>query len=536
MPTTATSRATISGVLAVAGGMATAELVSGVLSLRASPVVAVAETVIELTPGSIAEPLIALVGQADKPLLITGVLLGLVALGALAGVLGARRRGAGVALLVALGVVGVAASMTRTGAGMLDALPSLVGAGVAIGLLSWLLRAATGAVRASTAAPQHATEARADAPVAAAGATAAHPAAASSFDRRSFLLRTSAVGVGALLVAGAGRQLGRGRAAVEAARVDLRRVLQQRLRKVAAPAGVDVGPKGVAPWVTPVGDFYRIDTSLSPPLLTPDNWRLRVHGMVDNELELTYADLLERELVDSWVTLCCVSNEVGGPLIGNARWTGVRLDDLLAQARPRAGADAVLSRSVDGWTCSTPLAALTDGRDALLAVAMDGKALPVEHGFPVRMVVPGLYGYVSATKWVVDMEVTKFAEISAYWTERGWSEQAPIKTSSRIDVPGAGANVAAGSVVVGGVAWAQHRGIDAVEVRVDDGPWQRAALAAEPTIDSWRQWRWRWAATPGEHTLAVRAVDGDGEVQTGAVAGVLPDGATGYHTLSVQVA
>ena len=520
--------------------MAAAELATSALSLRAAPVVAVAESVIALTPGWIAEPLIALVGQKDKPLLIAGVVLGLVALGAVAGVLGRRRRPVAIALLLALGLIGVVAELTRAGAGMLDAVPALAGTGVAIGLLGWLL----GRVPAVGRVPEAgwgdpASPAAALQPAATAtGATAITGAAdgADSLDRRAFLLRAGAVGVGAVVAAGAGRWIGRGRDAVEAARVDLRRVLMNRLRKVRPPAGVDVGPPGVAPWVTPVDDFYRIDTALTPPLLTPDNWRLRIHGLVDRELNLTYADLVGRDLVDSWVTLCCVSNQVGGPLISNGRWTGVRLDELLAEAGPRDGADAVLSRSVDGWSCGTPLGALTDGRDSLLAVALDGEPLPVEHGFPVRMVVPGLYGYVSATKWVVDMEVTKFAEISAYWTERGWAEQAPIKTSSRIDVPGPGTDVSAGTVAVGGVAWAQHRGIDAVEVRVDEEPWQRATLAAEPTIDSWRQWHWEWEASSGSHTLSVRAVDGDGELQTGAVADVLPDGATGYHTVSVTVA
>ena len=520
-------------MLAVAGGMATAELVTSVLSLRAAPVVAVAESVIALTPGWIAEPLIALVGQKDKPLLIAGVLIGLAVLGAVAGILGRRRRVASTALLLVLGLIGVLAELTREGAGMLDAVPALVGTGVAIGLLRWLLGRVPALEGAPSAPPASSPPAGASTGATAFAAPASGPG---SLDRRAFLLRAGAVGVGAVVAAGAGRWIGRGRDAVEAARVDLRRVLMDRLRKVRTPAGVDVGPPGVAPWVTPVGDFYRIDTALTPPLLTPDNWRLRIHGLVDHELTLTYADLVARELVDSWVTLCCVSNEVGGPLISNGRWTGVRLDDLLAEAGPRDGADAVLSRSVDGWSCGTPLAALTDGRDSLLAVALDGEALPVEHGFPVRMVVPGLYGYVSATKWVVDMEVTKFAEISAYWTERGWAEQAPIKTSSRIDVPGPGSDVSAGTVAVGGVAWAQHRGIDAVEVRVDDGPWQPATLAAEPTIDSWRQWHWRWQASSGSHTLSVRAVDGDGELQTGAVADVLPDGATGYHTVTVTVA
>lgn len=518
--------------------MASAELVTGLLSLRTSPLIAVGEWVIELTPGAVAEFFIGLVGQADKPLLVSGVILALLGFGALAGALSARRSAVGMGLLAVLGAIGAVAALTRGRADALDGLPALVATVVAMVLLSWLLAAARGpatttaaaagpGVAAPDRAPSTPTPERAPSAPAAGGASAA----ANDVTRRDFLLRAGATGAAAVLAAGAGRWLARGRDAVEAAR----RALRLPVRDVPVPEGVSVGVAGVSPWLTPTDDFYRIDTALTPPLVTPQNWRLRVHGMVDRELNISFADLLEREVVDAFVTLCCVSNPVGGPLIGNTRWTGVRIADLLAEAGPQAGADAVLSRSVDGWTCGTPLAALTDGRDSLLAFAMDGRALPVEHGFPVRMVVPGLYGYVSATKWLVDLEVTRFADFAAYWTDRGWAEQAPIKTSSRIDVPGDGASVPVGRVAVGGVAWAQHRGIDAVEVRVDDGPWQRATLADEPTIDTWRQWRWDWEASPGDHELYVRATDSTGAVQTGDETGVMPDGATGWHRVSVRV-
>jgi DMSO/TMAO reductase YedYZ molybdopterin-dependent catalytic subunit len=302
---------------------------------------------------------------------------------------------------------------------------------------------------------------------------------------------------------------------------------------LATPAGADLEVTGVAPWRTPPNDFYRIDTALTVPLIEPGEWRLRIHGMVDREMTLTYQDLLDRGLSDAWITIACVSNEVGGDLIGNTVWGGVPIKTLLDEAGVRGDADALLSTSKDGWTCGTPLEALTDGRDALLAVAMDGEPLPIEHGFPVRQVVPGLYGYVSATKWVTDWEITRFQDFSAYWTERGWAPLGPIKTQSRIDVPGGKAR--AGVVKVAGVAWAQRRGVKAVEVRVDKGEWQQATLARVPNIDTWVQWVWDWDAEPGDHRLEVRATDSTGEPQTAQRADVLPDGATGYDGAFVTV-
>jgi hypothetical protein len=287
--------------------------------------------------------------------------------------------------------------------------------------------------------------------------------------------------------------------------------------------------------VVPNGDFYRIDTALTVPRLTTAGWSLRVWGEVDREVRLDWAGLLAKPLVQRYLTLACVSNEIGGDLVGNALWTGWPVRELLALAGPKAGADMVLSRSADGWTASTPLAALTDGRDALLAVAMNGEPLPFEHGFPVRLVVPGLYGYVSATKWVTELKVTRYAVDEGYWTPRGWSALGPVKTASRIDVPRSGAKVGPGQVAVAGVAWAMHRGIRAVQVRVDDGPWADARVAAEPTLDSWRQWVYPWDATAGSHVLTVRAQDETGQWQTDQVAPVAPDGATGYHSVTVRV-
>jgi DMSO/TMAO reductase YedYZ molybdopterin-dependent catalytic subunit len=299
------------------------------------------------------------------------------------------------------------------------------------------------------------------------------------------------------------------------------------------PAGVQV--TGATPYVSDNDDFYRIDTALYPPQVDPSTWQLRIHGMVRNPITITWEQLLQRPMIERYVTLACVSNEVGGDLIGNARWLGTPIKALLDEAAPLPGADQVIQRSVDGWTCGSPTAVLRDGRDALLAVGMNGEPLPVDHGFPVRMVVPGLYGYVSACKWITEIELSRFADFDAYWVPRGWSQRAPIKTQSRIDTPRDGSKRKAGTFVVAGVAWAQHRGISKVEVQVDGGPWAEATLAATVSSDTWRQWSYRWQATPGKHTLRVRATDRDGQTQTSTPAPPAPDGATGWHAVQVDV-
>jgi len=301
------------------------------------------------------------------------------------------------------------------------------------------------------------------------------------------------------------------------------------------PRGVSLPVLGISPFITPNGQFYRVDTALLVPQVDPSNWQLRIHGMVAREITVTFDELLRRPLIEDYLTLCCVSNPVGGPYVGNAKWLGASLAALLREARPKSGADQLLATSVDGFTSGSPLSVVLDGRDSLVAVAMNGAALPTEHGFPARLVVPGLYGYVSATKWVVDLEVTTFAAAQAYWVPRGWSQQGPIKTECRIDVPTNGKLLQAGKLQVAGVAWAQHKGIDAVEVRVSGGPWHEATLAAVPGIDTWRQWVWDWDATPGTYLIEARATDKTGYTQTSAVADVAPNGATGYPSTQLTV-
>jgi hypothetical protein len=301
------------------------------------------------------------------------------------------------------------------------------------------------------------------------------------------------------------------------------------------PAGVQSATPGVTPWLTPGKDFYRIDTALSVPEIKAEEWELRVHGLVEQEVRLTFQDLLDAELIESHVTLTCVSNPVGGNLAGNAKWLGLPIREVLKRARPKDGADMVLSTSIDGFSASTPLEVLQDDRDAMLAIGMNGEPLPLEHGYPVRMVVPGLYGFVSATKWVVDLEVTRFADSKAYWTRRGWSERGPIKTMARVEVPKSFAVVPAGRVAIGGTAWAQTRGITKVEVQIDGGDWAPAVLSDEASVVTWRQWSFDWDAKPGSHYIKVRATDGTGEVQTEKRADPVPDGASGWQSVMVTV-
>ena len=293
-------------------------------------------------------------------------------------------------------------------------------------------------------------------------------------------------------------------------------------------------------WVVPNSEFYRIDTALVVPQVPKDSWRLRVHGMVERELEITFADLLERDMIERYITLSCVSNPVGGDLIGNAKWQGVLMKDVLDEAGVLPGATQVVSRSIDGWSCGSPTSAITDGRDAMLAIAMNGEPLPPEHGYPVRLVVPGLYGYVSATKWVTEIELTRWEDFDGFWIPRGWAKEGPVKTLARIDRPRRGFKYdppADGTFDLGGLAWAVHRGISKVEVSIDDGAWVECELAGVPSDDTWRQWRYRWtAAVPGVHDVRVRAYDGAGVVQSEVPADVAPDGAQGYHRIVFSIA
>jgi DMSO/TMAO reductase YedYZ molybdopterin-dependent catalytic subunit len=490
----------VAGVVAAGVALGVAELVAVLAGPRSAPLVAVGGLVIDHVPGPVKEFATSTFGTHDKTALLTGTVVLLAVFGALVGWLATRRLRYGLAGIAVFGAVGIAAALTRSGARATYVLPSLVGAAAAGVALDYLLRPAR-------RVPENAA--------------------------RRFLIGSGVLAAGALVAGLAGRQLGE-RKNVAAAR-DSVKLPAPAESAAALPPQADLGVPDLASYVTTNKAFYRIDTALSVPQIAPDTWQLRIHGRVARPMTVTYAQLLARPMIERYVTLACVSNEVGGDLIGNAKWLGVRIKDLLTEAGPLPGADQVVGRAVDGFTVGTPTEVLLDGRDAMLAVGMNGAPLPVEHGFPVRMVVPGLYGYVSATKWLSELELTSFADYSAYWVPRGWAARAPIKTESRIDTPRQGATVRQRQVTVAGVAWAQHRGIGKVEVRVDDAPWQEATLAAVPSVDTWRQWSWTWQATPGAHRLSVRATDNGGATQTALEAPPAPDGATGWHTIDVTV-
>ena len=500
LPPRSRGRLALGGLLAGAAGLGVSLAAAALLRERLTPPDAVAEAVIDATPGRVEHALIGIVGRYDKPTLLVGVLVALALLSALAGLLAGRKLWWGQAVFLAMGAIGVVAALTRPESSATAVVPVLAGLATWLVVLPWV-----------TAPETRPGVARSD----------ADPS------RRVFLRRAGTVALGALVVGVAGRFLGRKRRIVEAARSQLDLPVQ----KPVVPPGAQLDVPELGPWESPNSEFYRIDTAVVVPAVEAAGWRLRIHGMVEKEVVVTYQDLLDRGLTEAWVTLCCVSNPVGGELIGNAWWSGVRVADLIKEAGPRPDADAVLQTSQDGWTCGTPLAALTDDRNALLAVAMNGEPLPLEHGFPVRMVVPGLYGYVSATKWVVDLEVSRFQDFTAFWTDKGWSEEGPVKTESRIDVPRSNHRVMAGSVRVGGIAWAQHTGIEAVEVQLDGGPWTPVELGRVPSVDTWVQWAGTVQAGPGVHRLAVRATDRSGYVQTAVRRDVIPDGATGWHTI-----
>ncbi len=493
------------GLLAGACALAAAELVAGVTGSLGSPVAAVGGAVVDRTPVWLERFAISTFGQQDKAALQVGILVLTSAYACLVGVLAFRRMSLAMTAIAVFGALGAAAAVTRHQATWVDALPSLIGAAAGAASLQLIVRSST-----------------------------SQTAVDASWDRRRFLLTSALLGAGAAVAAGLGRWLLGEQFDVSASRNRVR--LPVPVSPAApTPPTADLAVPDATPFITSNADFYRVDTALVMPGVPTEDWSLRVHGMVDRELTIDFADLLGRPMVERYITLACVSNEVGGSLVGNARWLGAPLRDVLESAGVHDGADQLVSRSADGWTAGTPVSVVMDGRDALLAVGMNGEPLPQSHGFPVRMVVPGLYGYVSATKWLVDLELSTFDAFDAYWVRRGWAEQGPIKTMARIDTPRASGTPKAGQVMVAGTAWAPHLGIDAVQVRVDDGPWTAASLATDVSVDTWRLWTFDWAATPGSHTLQARATDGNGDVQTGRREEPFPDGASGWHTVVVTV-
>ena len=502
------SRAAVAGIVAAIAGLGVAELVAALVATTSSPLFVVGALAIDLAPGWLKELVISIARTADKPVLLVTIAVVAAALSALAGVVELRRPPLGRLLIALLAVPAVLAAVTRADAGALASAPSIAGAVTAVLVLPWLvgrLRPVRDTVPADRLA------------------------------RRSFLIAAGITAGAGVLTLALGRVLAAGPEVAAKARA-MFRLPKPTVPAAAIPAAARLDVAGISPLITPNASFYRIDTALQVPRIEASAWKLKITGMVEHPVTLSFDELVALPLEESRTTLACVSNYVGGDLIGTATWLGYPIRKLLERARPHPDADMVLSTSVDGFTAGTPLSVLTDTRNAILAVGMNGEPLPFEHGYPVRMVVPGLFGYVSATKWVTQLKVTTFEKDRAYWTNQGWSERGPVKLSSRIDVPRAGTTVKPGTVAVAGVAWRQHVGVVRVQVRVDDGDWQDAELAAPLSADTWRQWVWRWDATPGGHTLTVRATDATGEVQTSRVTDVVPDGATGLHSVDVTVA
>ena len=502
----------LAGLLTGAVALGVAELTAAVTGPNGAPVIAVGETAINLTPVPVKEFAIAHFGTHDKAALVAGILMLLAAFAALIGVLAVRRLAYGLAALAVFAAVGVAAAVSQGGG--LNVVPTLAGTAVAAATLVLMVRAIRETARPETAG------------------LAGGPGG-KGLERRRFLI----VGAGAAALGVAAGGLGNallGRFSVASSRAAVR-LPGPAAPAPAVPAGTDLRIPGLTPFMTSNASFYRVDTDLVLPQVSPETWTLTIDGMVDRPVELTFAELLKMPLTEADITLVCVSNQVGGTYNGNATWLGVPLAGLLRRAGVRAGADQVLSAATDGMTISTPVAAIMDGRNALLAVGMNGQPLPVAHGFPARMIVPGLYGYVSATKWVTKLTLTTFARQKAYWTQRGYSAQAPIKTESRIDVPKPLSQVEAGRITVAGVAWAPAKGIAKVEVSADNGPWQQATLAASGGIETWRQWMWGWDARPGLHNLRVRATDNSGATQTPQRAYPVPNGASGWDSVVVTV-
>ena len=517
--------AAIAGVAAGSLALGVSELLAGAVRRAPSLVGAVGDLVIDWLPPPIVHFGIETFGSSDKAVLVGAILvtsaLAAAGLGRLA--LGAFRWAA--IGFAAFGVVGVLAALRDPQAGLVPVLASaVVAVAVGLGALRLLLRLVPRAPTVAPSPPPPISPTEPDA-----GPAMAQPIGVP--DRRAFLVAAGTVAGGAVVFCGLGRHLSQGQAAASRGRYQLPGVANP----VSTPIAASVDVPGVTPVVVPASRFYQIDTRLlGPPAVDADRWRLRIGGLVERPYELGLSELLALPMVEEYVTLCCVSNEVGGELVGNAAWRGVRLADLLERAGVQRHGTQVVGRSVDGFTVGFPTEAVFDGRTALVAVGMNGELLTPGHGFPARLVVAGLYGYVSATKWLSEIELAHWDAFDAYWIPRGWSKRGPIKTQSRIDTVSPRPPVA-GPVAVAGVAWAPTRGIRRVEIQVDDEPWSDATLAAPLSDETWRQWVYHWQASPGTHRLRVRATDGRGEIQTATESPPQPDGATGYHTVQIAV-
>ncbi len=515
----------VAGIVAGAAGLAAAEVVVGAVGNLRSPIIGVGDKAIDLVPVPLKDFAIRTFGTNDKIALLAGIFAAIALFAIVLGVVARKRFIVAVVGFVGFGAIGALAALSgRTGSAR-DVIPSLVAAAVAL-LIFRVFTMFAGSRGRAAGEPGEGFDAT----------TAADPDASPLADhnRRGFLKLSGALAAVTLGTAAFGRRLQNSSSAI-ASRVKSGLARPERPLP-AAPATVSAEALVEAtPFFTPNKDFYRIDTALVVPKIDASTWKLTIKGMVDQEATYTYEDLLNRTLVERDITLTCVSNEVGGILMGNARWVGVPLRELLDEAGMSPKASQIVGRSVDGWSSGFPTEAVTDGRDTLVALSMNGEPLPFSHGFPARLIVPGLYGYVSATKWLTEIEVTTMDAFDSYWVPRGYAKEAPIKMASRIDVPRGLATVPAGRTAIAGIAWAQRTGISKVEIQIDGGEWVEAELADEQSIDTWRQWSYAWDAPSGRHDIAVRATDNDGNLQIEDRVAPLPNGATGWHSIIVLV-
>ncbi len=500
-------RAALAGVLATGAALATGEFLAGLVPGVTSPVLSVGRVVVDLQPPGAKEFVVSLFGTADKLALEVLVLLVALAIGAGLGLIGRIRPTVAMAVIGGFVAIGFLAGLRDPdGIAVLSAGAGLAEFAVgAVALDRLLVRGGTPDAVLGGGMPD--------------------------WSRRSLLIRTGALAFASVAAAAIGRTL------LESQRLTKPDELPGVDDMVALPGGADLAIAGLTPIVVPTADFYRIDTALIVPNIDRSTWELRIHGMVDREVTLTYAQLIELPIIEQYVTIACVSNRVGGDLVGNAKWTGVRLRDVLDLAGVKPGATQMIGRSADGWTAGSPTAWIMDpDREPMIAIGMNDEPLPREHGYPARVIVPGLFGYVSATKWVRELEFTTLEAFDAYWVPLGWSKEAPVLTQSRIDVPSRSSTITAGPTQIAGVAWAPDRGVSRVEVSLDDGAFHDATLSAAISDATWVQWQYPWVATAGGHTVRVRATDGTGETQTDVVTRPDPDGARGWHQIPFTVA
>jgi len=521
LPKTRTLAYALTGVLAAIGGIAAAHLVAGLTSPAASPVLAVGSVVIDLTPTPVKEYAVAHFGTADKPILLATVTLVTLIAAAVAGALSRQRVWLGIGFIVLLTGLATAAAVLRPVATPSDAIPGVVAAVVGLAALLGLRHALVRGERPGTAVKDKHDGDGHELPA------TAYPT--SPDGRRQFLIGAAAVTLGAAGAAAFGQKL------ASADSVPQVRLPSPKDAAPAFPQGLESQVRGVTPLRTSTSSFYRVDTNLTVPRVNADRWELEIGGMVERPMTISYPELMAMPMIERDITLTCVSNEVGGGYVGGARWQGVRLADLLDRVGVKSGADQLLSTAVDGFQIGTPMEVVRDGRDAMIAVGMNGRPLPAIHGFPARIVTPGLYGFVSATKWLAKLTATTYAKDVAYWTERDWATDAPIKMSARVDTPRPLSTIKAGMTAIGGVAWAQHIGIAEVEVSIDDGPWQKTRLGPDVSLDYWRQWYLPWKATPGRHGVKVRAIDRKGALQLSRRAKPFPSGSSGIQEIVVFV-